>query len=1305
MSEARPLHLHTLETLCTDLICGESIAIGNNGELYTLADTSSRSILNWYRQNRNKWAKNVAAADIEAIVDTTATEPPKLAAIVALRSNKREALSLIKIEAHRFGGLSAYSDAGDVPKNFVLDVTKPIVLLEGWNGSGKTSIANAAIWCLTGQLLRPQRAPEQANSEFECRIESSSDSATSFHKLTPVTPLPDSQYRPNPFNERIPIDTWVELTFVDEAGTTLAPVRRTQSRTSRGVVTETLVGFNELGVDPIASRIGTVIPGLLPFIQIGSVSEFGRAIADLTGLSDLVDLARHATKVEQRIDGELRKAREQEIQSQNETFHRTTSDLQNLIDENPSLAPNDPLPSPESGSSLENELIALQEHFVACKTKVFDDAKLVLGDHFDPSIRSSRDDLEASVGPALSQLSQISQLPSLSRLGALNKLTDDEIAAADQALERLFDEDAILQELTENPAVGRRKQLYARVSAWMSEHDYSFEASCPVCDGDLDHSIDSETHQPVRSELREAAKGNTELLSHTIHSWAKARIGSLSNVLPEALANELRRDLPRAPIDLIKTALDEELFETEPFKETFAVLREASRQLSISVLDALPQFSGKAKAVLPVSGQGTAELGIAIQRVTTAIEFARWQHVHREAINAAILRIVTKKNPSASPLGSDSPLGVKLAALSDVVTNAAPASTAIAYCERIAKAFKKRQEIEARIQTYNGTINALKPIIALGELAQKQAEDLRTILQGRAEHWRSRFYNNAYETSGLSLVHTDMDSRGLLNIFVGSQGISAPAQHVSNASALRANLVGFFFAFWEHVFTLRGGLTLLILDDPQELLDDDNRDRLARTLPELVKVGAHLLVTTHSRDFARMSVEEARKTQSIEHRSVHPVNASRSTAETAVAIEELDRKRAEFLSHVDDATKAQEYAIESRSFIEARLADLFDNPAYPAYSAPSKASSFSNLIGRLRGLAGNPPNELFRKKAVYNFCNDPALADGSLCLALLNKGHHKDKSRISYKDVKDQDENLRRLRNLIEDIHEEFRRWKWRDAAPSGSKITQLQSMTKKTFRVPIHPDLAAFTGASTEASPQDVAVEEFEGRWFDDKSLFFLRNENLGFAAPAGSVAVVESESRLGNDRNLIIARHEGRTLARRLLRPDRSASAIALAAQTPDPRKSPPTVLADPAEVQIHRIVGVLFDDIVPPMSKQEAVLVNNAPILTNLETAYRVRDESALPLALPGQVVLGGSRILPNELDSNIGRLVALTLVDGKSIFKRIGAKLPGPMGVLRQFESIGGLGSSEIIATEEIDEPYENIPLMAFARIVLGVIYEK
>jgi AAA domain len=1310
MTEARPLHLHTVDSVCTDLVCGRDIGVGTDGETYSLDNVASRSILNWYRQNRSKWSGNVLATDVEIVVDAAALKPPELGKTDVVHQAEKKQLTLTKIEAHRFGGLNAYSDAGQPPENFVLAPTKSITLLEGWNGSGKTSVLNAVIWCLTGQLLRPQRKPEQADAEFECRIEPTADSDATHHKLTPVTPLPDRRFLPDLSHDTLPIDTWVELTFVDEAGKTLPPVRRAQSRTSRRGVSEVVTGLTELGVDPVAAQIGTTIPGLLPFIQIGSVSELGQAVAQLTGLSALVDLARHATKVEERLDGEFRKARTQEIQGRNDAFRQARDDLQELIDENPSLSPTANLPEPSTSMKLEEDVKALEEHFSNRKTRVLADAKLVLGESFDPSNKKARDDLESSVAPALAQLGEISKLPSIARLGGLNKLTEGERTEATASLNKIMEEANTLAELTKNPSIGRRKQLYARVSAWMKEHNYPVSAGCAVCGGDLECAVDTETHRPIRDELQEAADGNAELVSHTITSWEQSRLGQLSKTLPEALSNELRRDLPAAPSSLLKSGLVAELFDTSPFKGTLAVLREATRNLADGVLGELLVFRRPAGRSLPPALNGAArDLELAIQRADIALCFSNWQQTNRDAVNAAVAKIVTKKNPNSEPLHEESSLGVKVVALSEVIKNAAPVNTALEYCERMKSALKVRRQKEDRIGAYDIAIAGLKQIISLGELAQRQVDYLRVALQGRSTFWRARFYNNAYHTSGLAFVGTEMDSKGTLSIHVGSDGVSAPAQHVSNASALRASLVGFFLAFWEHVFLVRGGFTLLILDDPQELLDDDNRDRLARTLPELTKVGARLLVTTHSRNFARMAVEEGRKDQLVEHRSVHPVNWARATAETAPAIEELDRKWIEFVKHVDDAAKAQDYANEARAFIEARLADLFDDPAYPAYSASSKAPGFSNLLGRLRGLVGKPPNELFRKRALQDFCNDRALAEGSKCLELLNKAHHKDKSRISYKDVKDEEESLRRLRRLIEEVHEEFRRWKWRDAAPAAGTVVSLRPVARPTFKVHVNPDLAAFTGAPAKGETQDVGAEELDGSWFKGKSLFYLRSDNLGFAAPASSIAIVESDSKPGNDRNLVIAFHRGNVLARRLLRPQGDAIAIALAAQTPDPRKSPPTVLVDAAEIRIHRILGVLFDDVPPPISKHEAAAIEDAPSLGKIETAYRVRDDSALPLALPGQIILGGPCIRSNELDAKVGRFVAITLTDGSSIFKRVGTKLPGAMAVLRQFEAIGGLGASEIIATEEpegeeTESQFCDIPTMAFARLVLGVIYE-
>ncbi len=146
------------------------------------------------------------------------------------------------------------------------------------------------------------------------------------------------------------------------------------------------------------------------------------------------------------------------------------------------------------------------------------------------------------------------------------------------------------------------------------------------------------------------------------------------------------------------------------------------------------------------------------------------------------------------------------------------------------------------------------------------------------------------------------------------------------------------------------------MDDPQDLLDDDNRTKLARLLPELVGEGAQIIITTYDRSFAREVVEVGRKLGRVEHRSVHPVNVNNNILRTAVATEELDRRRDAYEADNDNASLAQDYAGELRVFLEARLADMFDDPAYPAYAYPSTAPTLSDFLGRLRGLERSAPN-------------------------------------------------------------------------------------------------------------------------------------------------------------------------------------------------------------------------------------------------------------------------------------------------------------------------------------------------------------
>ena len=178
---------------------------------------------------------------------------------------------------------------------------------------------------------------------------------------------------------------------------------------------------------------------------------------------------------------------------------------------------------------------------------------------------------------------------------------------------------------------------------------------------------------------------------------------------------------------------------------------------------------------------------------------------------------------------------------------------------------------------------------------------------------------------------------------------------------------------------------MLVLDDPQELLDHDNRQRLAHGLAAVAEAGAQLLVTTHDRRFARSLVAENRAADRVQHLSVHAVNGVHPTLSLSPTIEEVDRRRQAFINNLDSAVAAQDYASDLRVFIEARLGDLFDDLAEPAHATSTQALTLFPLLDRLRALITNGSGELFSNPVLRRFIDDPGLVDGAAPRRILNK--------------------------------------------------------------------------------------------------------------------------------------------------------------------------------------------------------------------------------------------------------------------------------------------------------------------------------
>ncbi|WP_018391074.1 ATP-binding protein [Ancylobacter sp. FA202] len=1301
----RPLHLQTIDSLFADLIGGASISVDESGTEFSLTNVDSPAVLNWYRLNRSKWAGNVMTVDVEAMVASVLTKPsvPQPPAPTAAKAGRR--LRLAKIVAHRFAGVHAYGTAETPPVDFVFEPREPITLFDGWNGAGKTSLLNTVVWCLTGEILRPQRRPESGQEEFDGLFvrDVNGNDETSSHALTPITPLPDPKYYVPPVGKPVHIDSWVELTFIDQDGQPVAPVRRTQLRGPRGKITETLSGFDTLGVDPIALRIGTTMPALLQYIKVGSPSDLGEAAAKLTGLADVASLAKHAAKSREKLNGDLKKDRTKEIDAADSRFMEALGDLQKQIDEFPTMLPPDPLPTPSDAKDVESKIEALVQHFDTLKTSALADAQTILGKGFDPTSKAARDGLEAGIGPAQGQLKSLGQLASVKRVRDLAELTPSDWHTVDALVQQIRAEGAVLAELTATPALSRRKTLYARVAGWMAEGDDHDPAACVVCSRSLDGVLDPVTQKSVSQHLSEVTESEQALLALSIQRWAANWGGALTSKSHEALQPELRRDLPGHPGDLIRAALTQELFETVAFQGTLAALKPGVAALCDKHLPNLPPFIEPVVEALPADlGAAGVALTETMQRLVRAEAFAKWRDAHQSAVADVTLAILKGTGGPVATVVDTTPIAQKLEALNSIVKGVAPLNTALDLCARLTTQLNARRLKEDHLALYARAADALEGITKLGSLAERQVDTLRRKLHARTTYWRDRCYRNSFPMAGHALRDTAMDAKGVLDIHIGFEKATAPAQHISNASALRANLMGFYLAFWEHVLTERGGITTLIFDDPQELLDLDNREKLARLIPELVGAGGQLLIATYDRNFARMTVAAGRTYARIEHRSVHPVNSSRPMVGTAAALEDLDRKRDAYLEDKDNASMAQDYANEVRIFLEARLADLFDDPAYPAYAASSKNPTLADHLGHLRSLVNQPPNALFRGKATKAFCECKALAQGAECLRVLNTSHH-NKASLSAGDIFAVAEQLDVVRALAERMHVEFRHWRWSEPIQSQDRATNVvpfKSVSAPQIKVVIHPDLAAFSTHAPDGFTQDSETDWFDASWFGDKAFFYIRKNNLGFSVPDGCIAIVECTPYDGRDHNLVIARQKGHLLARRLFRPANSAE-IALAAEAPDPRESKPTLVFNAHDVVLHRIVGMLTERPVPPVGKGEATEIT-ATSLSHVKSAYRVREESGVPLALPGQVVLGGDIVPKEQLAHMEGALVALCLDNGSSVFKRIGQRVPGTQGKLWQFESVGGLGSSLVISLAE-DDGANEVPRFLSARQVIGVLY--
>lgn len=1306
-----PLHLHTLASLLQELVAGRPVQVDDHGRLFELSEPGTRSILAWYGRSQHKWAGNSTKTDAEEVaaqVDLPPPAPPPAA--VHQSGIAKQWYRLKSISAHRFAGLTKYGRPSAPPDDFRLDLPQRFTLVEGCNGAGKTSLLNAVTWCLTGRIYRSQRPPEAGTTSMALRVNPTGclqATEEPGYELPAVAPLPTSEVLGQLGGAQLLVDTWVELILEDAAGNPMPPLRRSLKRGPRGRIEVSEPDLSTLGLDPVAFHVGTVMPGELAYILPGRDSSLALAVATITGLRPFRDLAGHASKTLEKLKKDLPQDRMKEIADRDERYNSEATDLREVFRAHSIFGTEFLVPSPSSSTARE-ELISLKEACASLQERLLGGARDLLGTDFDASNPSIAQTLSRDIGAALGLLesSNLARLPSAKRLGDLGRIAAEELVDADQILRKLLKEASELTERQRRPSLEARRRLYARVAGWLRDHPESinFEV-CPVCSSLLDDKVDSVTGRKIRDQLQEALDRGTQDHGLLPAAWAASALASLRTELPEALRGECDRDLPSSPGALIRKVLTEEIFEAQAFLGLLGPLKTWVVTNSAG-LATLPAFEEPEAISLPrILGASGEELGVAMQRVQRAISFSRWRQLHTEACRAAFFETIG--DPSAAQgenqaraAGHPVSLSSALRALQATVQSTEPTQRALARLRKLESILDERRLLESRLQQYSRAVNAIGPLTGLGDLVEAQLSSLVGALSEEAARWKDQIYQPAVTTAP-RFVRADVEGKGKLSVEVEVSGVRTGAEHLSNASDLRATLLAFLIAFWRHLLETRGGLSLFLLDDPQELFDPANRENLASALPALLEPTGQILVTTNDPAFRKKVAQAIRRVPfDAAFLSLHPLGAARATLGLGPLVEEIERAREAFEDQPNEnlASPGVAYLRALRTYLEDRLRDLLDSPAVRLSDKPS----LSDLLGVLRSLRSRGV-EPFSERSFRPIADEQALKQDHRCIELLNRSIH-EPSTITYMAVKAIEQDLRRVLEAVETATQGFELWRRREILPITARPASPPPppLAFPRVAVPLYTKVAAFATGGVAGQIQETG-ERLDPAWFESKALYLLNTHNFGFAAPHGCRVIVNLGDEAPTDNRLVVAHYRGKWLARRLHRDEARPSVIVLGSDAENPLSRPPSKFLEAADVQLYKVVGLLFDSR-PTFRREsdEAIPLDDAGLLSRTEVALQVDGDSALPLALPGQVILCGRAIAPADLGSSHGQIVAVAGEDF-AYFKRVGASISGSPHI-RLFETIGGRGDSLLLRTEEVEGDNAKVPLITAAREILGVLYD-
>ena len=221
---------------------GRGVSLRGDGRVSRLASDATRAVFDWYRRNHSKWAGPNRKEDVEALASEVDNQPPVLAPLKAPDASRRFQLVHLKGIRGRIASLASTTTGRWIrPRRILNSRSKTRFLPVCGSSKAATHLAKhrfsprfPGVSPDTSTAPRPAGKEDDPVEVHRADLVQGPEGEAGCQDIAAITPVPPNDVLKRLGAANVPLDTWVELTFVDSDGHDLGTIRRSVTRSRRG---------------------------------------------------------------------------------------------------------------------------------------------------------------------------------------------------------------------------------------------------------------------------------------------------------------------------------------------------------------------------------------------------------------------------------------------------------------------------------------------------------------------------------------------------------------------------------------------------------------------------------------------------------------------------------------------------------------------------------------------------------------------------------------------------------------------------------------------------------------------------------------------------------------------------------------------------------------------------------------------------------------------------------------------------------------------------------------------------------------